>query len=189
MTNQFSSLEIQLIRSSLASRTDDEIAQLLEKPVEDVVAKINEITGGGAAERNNRILYVKAILQNQQQQKIEERKRKEAGRLKRQKASQERASIKKQRQNREQAQRDTIEFQMHQHHKKRRERESRQTYQTKEVDWTKMKSVRVSRSTLVLVPKEMTEEEAIEQYYKNREASKRSGFEKELHQKMTPITN
>lgn len=189
MNNHFTSLEIQLIRSSLSTKTDDEIAELLEKPVEEVINKINEITGNGAHERNIRILEVRAILKKQQEEKNNLRLKKEADRLKRQQAARERHSMKKDREEKEFSKRTTFEAQMSEHHRRRATREASQTYKTREVDWSIMKSVRVSRNTLVVVPKEMTEEEAIEQYYKNRDASKRSLFEKDLHQKMKPITN
>lgn len=189
MKDHFTSLEIQLIRSSLAIRTDDEISELLERPSEDVVNKINEITGGGAYERNIRILEVRDILKKQQEEKTNLRVKKESDRLKRQQAAIERHSIKRDHEEKEFAKRNSAEAKMAEHHRRRAVREASQAYKTREVDWSIMKSIRVSRNTLVVVPKEMTEEEAIEQYYKNRDASKRSLFEKDLHQKMKPITN
>lgn len=51
MAYQFSSLEMQLIRSSLATKTNEQIAEILEAPLDVVIKKINELYPGSAAER------------------------------------------------------------------------------------------------------------------------------------------
>ena len=51
MTTPFSIQELQLVRGSLSSKTDEEIAQILERPIEDIIEVIDGITHGQATER------------------------------------------------------------------------------------------------------------------------------------------
>src|SRR5690606_39001890 len=78
-----SSLELQLIRSSLATKTDDELAELLERSVMEVRAKIDEITGGGAMVRNARVKEVQELVLQEKRMKQDKLKQKESARKKR----------------------------------------------------------------------------------------------------------
>src|SRR5687768_3094122 len=55
MTEPFSTIEIQLIKVSMCCKTDDEIAELLERSVQDVHEIINKLTGGSADERTREV--------------------------------------------------------------------------------------------------------------------------------------
>lgn len=45
MTNQFSKLEIQFIKASLTTKTCEQMAEFLERPIDEVQDKINELSG------------------------------------------------------------------------------------------------------------------------------------------------
>ena len=70
-----SKLEEQLIRSSLATKTDAEIAEILERPVQDIHDAINKITDGGASARNERVIEVKQIMEQEAQNKKASKKK------------------------------------------------------------------------------------------------------------------
>lgn len=169
MTQEFTPLEIQLIRSCLATKTDDEISELLERSPQDVRAQIDQITGGGGADRNQRVVDVKTIIQKQQQEKINSRVNKETARLKRLQKSKERNELKGVYEEKERKQRNRAERMSVQQKKQKTAWEERKTYKTRVIDYSKLKSVRVNKGTIVYVPKEMSNEDAIKQYEFNRE--------------------
>ena len=72
MTNPFSTLEIQFIRASLSTKTNDEIAAFLERPVEDVNDKINWLRGDTVVEKPE-----KALLDMDPEDLIEHQKKRE----------------------------------------------------------------------------------------------------------------
>lgn len=164
MTNEFSTLEIQLIRSSLATKSDDEIAEVLERHVDDVREKINELTDGGADQRSKFIAEFKV---QQKQEKLASKKK--AGR-----PVNDRKVIEEDYDKKISKKASTIEFKQAQRRKELEAREINRKYKTKQVDYSTMKSVRVNRNTHVWVPKEMPESEAIKQYQKNIETYNRS---------------
>ena len=164
MTNPFSTLEIQLIRSSLSTKSDDEIAELLERPVEEIIEMINELTSGGAAERSNTVIEEK---QKREQEKLANKKK--AGR-----PVNDRKSVEAEYEKKISKKTNTIEFKQAQRRKELEAREINRKFKTKQVDYSLMKSVRVNRTTHVWVPKEMPEKEAIKQYQKNIETYNRS---------------
>ena len=65
-------MELQLIRSSLATKTDEELAELLERPVEEVRDKINELTDGAGDERSRDV----SIWKQEQAKEKQKRSRK-----------------------------------------------------------------------------------------------------------------
>lgn len=183
----FSPLEIQLVRSSLASKTDEEIAEILERPIDLVHVVINQITGGVAVERNQRVLDVKKIIKAEYEKKIQARVDKEAGRRRREEKSRERnqvKSVEQERADKEQRERNTSEKMNHIRKREKTAWEDRKSYKTKVIDWSKMKSVRVSKSTLILVEKHVKDRDAIDLYYQNMEKKQRSASDKEVYQKM-----
>jgi hypothetical protein len=75
--DEFTPLEIQLIKCSLTVRTDEEIAELLERPVQDIRKLINDLTGM-AGQRQQEIqerrlvqLQAKSVKRNIQRKKAE----------------------------------------------------------------------------------------------------------------------
>lgn len=165
MTNEFSTLEIQLIRSSLATKSDDEIAEVLERHVDDVREKINELTGGGADQRSKFIAEFKV---QQEQEKLANKKKKTGRPVNDRKvieAAYEKKISKKT---------GTIEFKQAQRRKEVEAMAVNRKFKTRHVDYSTMKSVRVNRNTHVWVPKEMPESEAIKQYQKNIETYNRT---------------
>lgn len=166
---EFSALETQMIRSSLATKTDDEIAELLERTVGEVRAKIDEITGGGSLARNERVVEVKEILRKQQVEKVNTRRNKEAAKEKRR--------IQAEQRNREKAltdRKDKLEAERkeainHQVRKNRQDWERRQTVKTRVIDWSQMKTVKISKGTYVQVPRDVPDAEAIAKYHHNLE--------------------
>jgi len=138
MNTQFSPLEVQLIRSSLSTKTDMEIAEVLERPVEEVRAKINEITGGAADERES---DVKKYQEEKAQARIKKAKPAKAPKIIRKKE----APVKK-----PEKQVD-VEKVWEQQKAQARMREARLTFQTKPVDLTGMISVRIDHRTTIFV--------------------------------------
>lgn len=132
----FTNLEIQLIRSSLETKSDGEIAAILERPIEEVHGMINAITNGTADERSEKI----------QRQKESEHLKISVKELRKRKREEEIAK-KEQRQKEKQSRMNAEE-----RRKVEKNRlESRKTFKTKEVDLSKMVSVRIDKKTIVFV--------------------------------------
>lgn len=172
MSNQLSNLEIQLIRSSMATKTNEEIAELIERPVGEVVEFIDQITGGGASARTQRIIDAKSAIA-----RMEEEKRKGKAKFK------------------ERVQRKKVEndYEILERHKRdsataiadhqkmlTRLRESRQTFKTRVTDYSKMKTVKVCKGTYVWVPLEADPAEVIRKYNQNRENQRDAALEKDI---------
>ena len=155
----FTSLEIQLIRSSLTNRTDEEIAELLERAVDEVREKVKEISEITPEQRQAEVIRFKAdkkkriarkpavIKQKKQVEKKEELNRTEKQQMQRKRIIRH-----------EEARKAEL-----------RKREERKTFRTRKVDYSKMKSVRVNRQTFVWVDKSISDAEAIRKYYDNRD--------------------
>jgi hypothetical protein len=188
MTPEFTNIEIQLIRASLATKTDADIAEILERPVERVRDFINQITEGGAEARELRILDVKMIIKNKEVEASELRRQKELNLRKRQQEARNRhvrdteSAQREEKIEKENNRREANEVQ------RKREKtawEERKSYKTRVIDWSKMKSVRVSKNTYVWVDKSVKDKDAIDKYYANLENNKhKTEFEKDLNQKM-----
>lgn len=144
----FSSLEIQLIKSSLDTRTNEELAELLDRPLQEIIDKINEITGGSAEERSRDVDIYKAELSKIVIQKgrrnidlakkdREERRRREKREIANKNESMRVASLK---------------------------RQDRQRYETREVDLSALHGIRIDSKTYVFV-KPGTDEEKIKKQY------------------------
>lgn len=162
MTNDFSSLEIQLIRSSLTTKSDEEIAELLERPVEEVHEKINELTSGGAAERSLQVVELKQKVEQEKQKKKKKKGRPVT-------VKKERIVIEKKYEEREIKTKKKVQFDERQRRAELENRQTHRKYKTRAIDYGEMKSVRVNKSTWIWVPKEMDEQKAIEHYHSQRD--------------------
>lgn len=155
MTNQLTSLEIQLIRSSLATKTNEEIAEILELPVEKVIAVIDELTNGEAEAR---------LIDVQNYKNEQELKKKKVGRprSKMVEKGNDDDDIKR-------IKRPAKIYEMEQERKKQKDAwEARQKLQTRVIDWGNMKSVRVDSKTVIFINKDDDPKEAIALYEANR---------------------
>lgn len=177
MSSPFSSMELQLIRSSLSTRTDEDLAELLERPIEDVRIAIDQITGGMSKERNlDAIRY--------QEEKAIEAQKKKPGKVNK-------LPTKKEKENRHQElirQRDDknrrrINDMESARKKEQAGRSMNRVRQTKKIDYTQMKHVRVSRNTWICVPKSTSDKDAIELYNQGRDNRSQSvkDIESKLH--------
>jgi hypothetical protein len=139
---KFSSLELQLIRSSLATRTDEEIAEILERPVEEIRSVINDMTGE-AGQRQEEILKQKeaekqaaAIKRKMRRKKAEDHSEKLETREKKEK----REKKEQKRKNDE-----------HRAQLKKQESAMTRMYRTREIDLSKMKAIKIDSRTTVFV--------------------------------------
>ena len=158
MTTKFTFLEKQLIRSSLATKTDGEIAALLERPIEEIEEVINEITGGKAAERSEKIAFERKVQYEAARLKTDAAEKakqdKEAARLKREKLAEERRNkklqeqLKKEQRNKEKQARLNMEEKMV---AARNARDRRDRFKTRDLQLDKLISVRIDHKTIVLV--------------------------------------
>jgi hypothetical protein len=155
MTAPFEPLELQLIRSSLATRTDAELAEILERPVDAIRAKIDEITGGESASRDFEI----SKRREEADQRIEEKKRKKVrdGYLKEKK--QKEITYERKRKGK-----DVVQYE---NRIRREQSPQNKKYATREIDMSKMKYVRVNKTTHILVPVGTSDQDAIDQYHTN----------------------
>lgn len=143
MSYQFSSLDIQFIRSSLMTKTDEQLAELLEAPVAAIREKINELYSNGADYRQQMVLARNADIERKRQLKAAEEERKQERRRGRE---EERIRIDKEK--RDRFSRDTMA------EKRRRElsmREDRRVFATRKQNLDKKISVRIDSKTHIFV--------------------------------------
>lgn len=159
MANEFSTLEIQLIRSSFTTKSDEDIAELLERSVEEITEKINELTSGGAADRSRAVAMEKIKME---EERLATKKKKVS-------PAQERKAVEAAYEKKETKKNNSIGFQQAQRRKVVEGMASNRKYATREIDYSKMKSVRVNRSTHVWVPKEMPDDEAVQKFIDNKD--------------------
>jgi hypothetical protein len=136
MATEFTTLELALIKSSIGTRTDQEIAEILERTVPEVQSFINDVTGTTVSDRDQDVLLYK--------KEVEDRKKHSTKAL--QKARKERAemgSVRKQREKREQEAQASWQNQR----LAARAREDRSKYATRQIDLSTMHSVRVDEKT------------------------------------------
>lgn len=153
MANHLSALETQLIRSSLLTKTDEEIALILYRPVEEVSAKIIELYGGAREER------LQIVQANKMAQIAKFRKPAAAKKVKNQDSELDR-KIKKRA-----ADQIAMERRRLAENKKR---EEKRTCKTKAVDWSTMRSVKVNNKIWIIIPKDANAREEIAKYEANR---------------------
>lgn len=140
----FSPLEIQLIRSSLSTKTNEEIAELIEQPVETIKAYINEITGGTAEDRNN------DVIRYQQEQALA--KQRKSSKPKENPHLENKVNSRKK-------ERQEAENQWEKQRAQTKKRDERRTYKTRKLDLENMISVKLDAKTIVLIEKQPTEKE------------------------------
>lgn len=149
----FSPLEIQLVRSSLSTKTNEEIAELLERSMEDVIELINDITGGKAEERTQDVAVFIEEKQREVLRKKQEKKKKipPAGRNIRR--PQDKPKVNTRTKERLEAEKGwMIQREAH------RKREDVRKYKTREIDFTKTISVKLDDKTYAQVEPQETKE-------------------------------
>jgi len=143
----FSSLDIHLVRSSLSTKTDQELAELTDHSVEEVQMLINEITSGSSEERS------RVVAKYQEELKREKKKKKVKQKVPSQKEQfndKSKARLKE---------RQHAESQWEKQRAITRTREDRRTYKTREIDMTKLISVRMDKRTCILIERQPTQKE------------------------------
>jgi hypothetical protein len=134
MTTPLSHLEIQLIRSSLLTKTDEELSSLLDRPAEEIATVVLNLCEGNLDERISSLQQVseKKLIP------IKSRKRLEN----------ERKEAKLEENRRDLAIRSNIEL------RRRKERtawEERRSFKTKSVDLSELVAVKIDSKTTVFV--------------------------------------
>lgn len=158
-------LERQLLSSSLTTKTDQELAEMMERPVEEIIAIINEMTGGQAHERQEDVLRYKAeLLQKTNKTKVD---RRQSGVMGSKKAEEKKRQELLHRRDLER--RKLINDQDNARRAQNASRSYNQVRKTKEVDYSQMRHVRVNKNTWICVPKDLSDQQAIDHYMANRE--------------------
>lgn len=173
MTTPFSIQELQLVRGSLSSKTDEEIAQILERPIEDIIEVIDDITHGQATERQLEVVRgreeatrkrirqkPKKVAQPKKQDAPNVAADREAERQAERKKLAERAAAK------EKEKRKAANIEEAKRVMRNRELQAR-AYKTKTRDWSQYRSVRVDKHTHIMVHKDEDSKEAIKRYKAN----------------------
>lgn len=160
----FDFLEDQFIRSSMSTKTDDEIALLLERSVEEIVQRMNELTNGAAAERNRDV-------ELQREEDAKARKSKTA-RKDFQKQSKEREE-KRQEEHRK------LKNVEEANRVRRQRQEQKRSCKTVQRDWSDYRPVRVNHKTLVYIKNGEDPKKAIELYKLNESIRNRNTTLKE----------
>jgi hypothetical protein len=141
----FSSIEVQLIKASLLSRSDGEIAVLLERPIEEIHSEINRITGGQAEARSVQVQAEREEIRLKQMTR-------QSARDKQLRDREQSRKLKEDRKRKEEKERSDRSQQLKYEHERKKKRESEvRKYVTREVDLSTMQSVRVDRKTIVFV--------------------------------------
>ena len=150
----FSKIEKQLVKAALDTKTDEQLAFILERPVEEVTEYINSITDGQAAERNKAVLVrQKEIVHlSKEKKKVIREILKEEATSKRNRKKQE--EIK--RRNREEALAVA-----------RQRRKEEGVVKSRNINFSELQSVRLDAKTHVLV-KPGTDIEWIKKIYKRK---------------------
>ncbi|HTD95132.1 MAG TPA: hypothetical protein VK644_15005 [Chitinophagaceae bacterium] len=192
MLSPFSPLELQFLRSSLSTRTDEELADLMERPLQDITDIINELTAGEADSRTADVRSAREEKEKRRLEKLQalakERADRKEERLqhKREQRPPKAAKVKaakpikpkKEKVNRDpgglkarQAERDR-ERQKSRNLDERRQAEKRQSesrgkLRTRVVDYSQMRSVKVDNGTYIYVKKGEDPAAAIQLYKAN----------------------
>jgi hypothetical protein len=172
MTHQFSFLETTLIRSSLDSKTDAEIALLLERDIEEISIEIDRITGGQAEKRSFDIQKIREEAFQKQREISEQKLAIQKEKEDRQRRIQEKKKLsaefkaKKEKEYRERATRMSRE---EHRQKNRREKDSRQKFKTRELNMSELQSVKIDDKTFVFVKPGTDIEKIKKQYTRNLE--------------------
>lgn len=173
MTTPFSTQELQLVRGSLSSKTDEEIAQILERPIEEIVEAINDITHGQATERQLEVVRRREEGARKptrvRPKKVAPPKKRDASSVIAQRNAERAAERKKLAQRaaaREKEKRKAANIEEAKRVRKNRELQSR-AYKTVKRDWSQYRSVRVDKHTHIMVHIDEDPEQAIQRYKDN----------------------
>lgn len=153
----FSNLEISLIKSSLTTKTDEELAELLECPVQQVHDYINELTDGNASDRQSDVLKYRAEKAAEREQKrakssglaaaLREKKKaeKQAQKLRERKESEAQKEQRLKKQGKAKAA--DISRQIQQNRAAAADRERNRVYKTRTIDYLRLISIRLDEKT------------------------------------------
>jgi hypothetical protein len=158
MTEPFTILEEQFVRASLITKTDEEIAELMEKPVHEVVDFINTIYEEGAEARMVLIREVRERVEGERQKARDAKKgigKKGLG-------------IGAKKEKRERPEKNIYSANIEIVRKEKRRTEERSKFKTRQVDYSKLKRVKVDRNTWVYVERSVSNTAAIAKYQGNR---------------------
>jgi hypothetical protein len=143
----FSPLEIRMLMSMVHKKPDDEIAFVLDRPVEEIAAKVLDLTGG----LNKAVVKIKApktarLPKVKQQRAPRKRKKKEL-------TEGERLRLLARQQRKETA--------------VRRKANEEPKFQTKKVDYSQLTAIRIDAKTIVYAKPGEDPEEVRKKYFRN----------------------
>lgn len=166
MIENLSSIEVALVKSSLLTKTDEELAEVLELPVEQVTELISAMMGEDLKIRISTLARNKQESEMKNAANIKRQARKEY--VKTQKLSDD-TRVKRSRRDASvrQAQEDLRKKQV-------AKREAKRAFKTRTIDYSKMKTVKVDRNTYVWVDKSVSNQAAIDLYQLNKSLKDRA---------------
>jgi hypothetical protein len=175
MTNPFTNLETMLIRAKMDTHSDSELAEILERPAEEIHEYIDMITGGEANARSNQVQELKdrRHSENLELKRGRGSSTSEEARNKRLKSIKETVDRNNERAREKELDRKqrTIQAEIRKRNEERKRSNdmmnSRRTYKTKTVDYSQMRSVKVGKGTYIFIPKDADIKQAVESYEQN----------------------
>lgn len=153
MVNEFNDIERVLISQNLVRLTDEQIADIIGKPVDAVRQYINNITGGGT-------------IRISKSQKKQKREKINVPKVKNSPAKKHLVKV-----NKELAERQTRISPTQIREKLKADRKmqlEKETFKTQQVDYTKMISVRIDHRTTIYIKPGQDPEEARKRYINSR---------------------
>lgn len=133
MENSFSQFEMVLIQQQLISCTDEEIALMIDRPVELVRNKINQLTGGGTIKKS----YSQRIQEKQKAAEQKKVKKQRVVKLKKVQKKQEKPV--------------TVWREIEQRKLERKKQLEAQTLPTRHIDHESLISVRIDNKTTIYI--------------------------------------
>lgn len=164
MASEFTSFEIRLLTSMVSKYSDEDIAGMLEKPVQDVTAKIQELTGGANPYKEKATIAVMEKLNRLPREK------KKTGPKKLPKKTGPKKSAKRQQE--EEAKRRRIETRklaaQRVAERQAVKRQKEVLFKTKTVDYSQLQTVRIDHRTVIYARPGEDPETARKRYLQNR---------------------
>jgi hypothetical protein len=155
MANEFSITEIRLIKSLLSKKTDEAIAMILERPVEEVTAKIRELSGMEVSHSD--IMRRRKIRQEEQLRLKEEKKR---------------INLLQQQQNIKKASTSKLISLQNAEREQRRKTLASPLFATRAIDYSEMKAVRIDSRTIIYAKPGEDPEVVRKKYLSNKQLPK-----------------
>lgn len=149
MVSEFNDIERVLISQNLVRLTNEQIAELIDKPVDAVALYINTITGGGT-------------IKVSRSQKKQIRVKKKIEKIKNSPAKQRLAKVNKEQEKK--VTRITANYIEQNLRAARKVREERQSFKTRVVDYSQMQSVKINSKTTIYIKLDQDPEEARNNY-------------------------